>query len=124
MKTRGFTLIEIIAVVLIMGLLTLLVFPKILNQVQSQKETVSEVSLQIIYTANQLYLIERSNEYPMTSGATYCVSLETLVSDGKLKKPLKDFTSGKEIALNQVVKTVVNTYGEGEYSLVNANECP
>lgn len=121
---KGFTLIEMIAVVLIMGLLTLIVFPMILNQVQSQKQNVSDASLQIIYAANQLYLSENNNEYPMITGATYCVSLETLVNDGKLKKPLKDFSTGKEIALNQIVKTIVNTYGEGEYSLVSEKECP
>lgn len=121
---KGFTLIEMIAVVLIMGLLTLIVFPMILNQVRSQKQNVSETSLQIIYTANQLYLSENKNEYPMLAGSTYCVSLETLVNDGKLKKPLKDFSTGKEIALNQIVKTIVNNYGEGEYSLVSEKECP
>lgn len=120
---KGFTLIEMIAVVLIMALLTLIVLPTIVNQIQSQKENISDASLKLITSATELYLEERENEYIMMPGATYCISLETLVNDGKLKKPLQDLSTGKEISLNQVMKTVVNSYGEGEYSLVKPDEC-
>lgn len=121
MKKSGFTLVEMVAVILIMALLTIIVLPTIINQIRSQKENISETAMQLISNATELYLSE--NEYSMRYGETYCISLETLVNDGKLKSPLMDFSTGKEIPLNQVVKTVVNEYGTGEYSIVDTSQC-
>lgn len=123
MKRRGFTLIEMIAVVLIMALLTLIILPTITNQIRSQKENISDASLKLIYEATNLYLSEKQEEFPLKAGATYCTSLETLVNEGKLQRPLKDMTTGKEIPLNKVVKTVVNEYNDGEPELVEADAC-
>ncbi len=123
MKKIGFTLIEMIAVILIMALMTLIVLPTIMNQIQSQKQNISNTALQLIYSANELYLREKEHDYPMYEGATYCVSLESLVNDGKLKSPVEDLKTGKQITLNQIVKTEVNAYGDGEYSLVAPTEC-
>lgn len=123
MKKHGFTLIEVIGVVLIMGLLTLLILPPIVNQLSSRKKEISNASLQLIYDATDLYVKERESIYPITPGATYCISLETLVNDGKLKRPLRDLSTGKEIPLNQTVKVAVNEYEEGIYTLVNLKEC-
>lgn len=120
---KGFTLIEMIAVVLIMALLTLIILPTIINQVQSQKDNISASSFELIKGATELYLGENENAYPMVSGATYCIALETLTDDGKLKKPIKDLSTGKEIPLNKIVKVIVNSFGDGEYTLVDANAC-
>ncbi len=123
MKKKGFTLIEMIGVVLIMGLLTLLILPSIVNQLSAKKEEISQASLKLIYDATDLYVKERESTYTMTTGSTYCITLETLVNDGKLKNTIKDFTTEKEIPLNKVVKVTVNEYEEGEYVLVNSGEC-
>ncbi len=123
MKKRGFTLIEMVAVILIMALLTIIVLPTIINQIRSQKENISGTAMQLISSATELYLSERSNEYSMYFGDTYCIPLETLVNDGKLKSPVKDLSTGKEIPLNQIVKIEVNEYGNGEYSIVDTNQC-
>lgn len=123
MKKNAFTLVEMLAVILIMALLTLVVLPPILNQVNSQKENVSEISLKMIYDATDLYISEDTTKYPKVSGDTYCISLETLVNNGFLKKPLTDMKTGKEIPLNKKVKVLINNYGEGTYTLVEQNGC-
>ncbi len=123
MKKKGFTLVEMIAVILIMALLTLIVLPTIVNQIRSQKENISDAAMQLISNATELYLEEKTSEYSMRHGETYCISLETLANEGKLKRPLKDLSTGKDIALNQVVKVIINEYGQGEYTLVNSNQC-
>ena len=119
MKQKGFTLTEMIAVVLIIALLTIIILPSILNQLQSQKDNISKASMQLIYDATELYIKERQSMYPMVAGETYCISLESLVNVGKLKNPLQDLSTGKNIPLNKVVKVLVNEYEEGEYSLVD-----
>ena len=123
MKKRGFTLIEMIAVILIMALLTLIILPTIINQIRSQKQNISDTAMQLLSSATELYLSEKSDEYLMYYGETYCISLETLVNEGKLKSPVKDLSTGKEIPLNQIVKIDVNEYGEGEYTIVDTNQC-
>lgn len=122
MKQKGFTLTEMIAVVLIIALLTIIILPSILNQLQSQKDNISKASMQLIYDATELYIKERQSMYPMAAGETYCISLESLVNAGKLKNPLQDLSTGKNISLNKIVKVLVNEYEEGEYSLLDPQE--
>lgn len=121
---KGFTLIEMIAVILIIAMISITMFPLVMNQLQSQKNKMSETSKKMILTAADLYVSERSNQYPKSISAVYCgVTIKNLVEDGKLKEPLKDFSTGKELDQSQVIKVTINSYGEYEYDIVEPNNC-
>lgn len=121
---KGFTLLEMIAVILIIGMLILTVFPLVANQIKSQSGKIDETTKTLIYSAAELYVKERKSEYPSTNGAVYCdLTLKKLIEDGKLKRPLKNFKNGKELDEQMVVKIMVNTYLEYEYELVDASVC-
>lgn len=120
---KGFTLIEMIAVVAIIALLMITVIPSILNQIGNKKEEMSNANKEAIYTATDNYLDYNSATYPMNANNTYCITLEALVNAGELKSPIKDFESGNEIPLNTVVKAVINGYRDPEYSIVGSDEC-
>ena len=120
---RGFTLVELIATISIIALLSIVIIPSVLNQLGNKKEEISESNKQLIYTATDNYLSYNTEKYPMIPKDVYCITLETLVNNGELKSPIKDFKTGNEIPLNKVVKIIVNDYRDPNYTLVEAQEC-
>ena len=128
---KGFTLIEMIAVIIILALISVIALPNIANQLSQKKEEVSEATKKIIFSATELYMQDRLNSYPRETPdynacnqTCYCVSLQELVNEGLLKKPLKDYQTGQEIPLNKGVKSIINAFGEyDEFELVEAGEC-
>ena len=109
---RGFTLVEMIAVILLMALISITVLPSILNQVNNKKEEISEASEKILFSAASNYLNNKTITYPKLSGNTYCITLKELVQNGELSSPIKDIKSGNEISLNTIIKASLNTYSD------------
>lgn len=118
MKNKfGFTLVEMIAVVVIITLLTLAVVPSILRQINDKNDEVSSLSEDIIFSATDLYMMDNGNKYLMISGEEYYISLETLVTNKYLDNPLKDVISGNDIPLNKCVYVHINGFRDPEYTL-------
>lgn len=103
---RGFTLIEMIAVIGLIGFLALLILPNIVNQLGSKKEEISETTKQLIYAATELYLSDNNIN---SSGS---VTLDKLVESGYLKSPIDDVSCGGEISLTKSVTYNKNEYGQ------------
>lgn len=123
MRTSGFTLIEMIAVVGIIALISLISFPAIINQLGEKKEEISETTKTIIFDAADLYFSDHQSEYPKNIGESYCITLDSLVSSGMLSSPITDYSSGDEIPLTWGVKTTINTFSEySDYNLVEKCE--
>ena len=101
MKKQGFTLVELLGVIVILGIIALISLPPILNQLNSSKKTINESTLKLIYSAGSLYLDERQYDYIRTPGNVFCVTLRELVADGKLESPVTDASTGKEIDLGK-----------------------
>lgn len=118
---KGFTIIEVLAVITLIAILTVIIMPNILNSVNNEKESVSDSAKQMIYDATDIYVKENSEIYPSTEGLNYCIKLETLVNSGKLLSPIKDMKKDKEVPLNYYVKATVNEYNQFDYELVK--EC-
>ena len=112
---KGFTLIEMLAVVLIISLVALVSLPTISNQLADKKKDISDTTMTLINQATDLYMENRISMYPKVTGEKYCVSLDTLVSNGYLSSPIKDFENGKEIPLTKYVVVTVNKYQEYTY---------
>ncbi len=120
MNKKGFTFIEVIAVVVLMALLSLAIVPSILKRVNKEKETVNEVTLDLIYEATDSYVKPKYHTYKTTPGNVYCLSLNTLVANGLLDKNLKDAKTGKAIPLTSQIEISVNSYQEFEYQLLDS----
>ena len=123
MSKKGFTLMEMVAVVAIIALLLITVLPSILIQIDNKKQDISDVNKQMIYAATDNYLDYHKISYPMEANKLYCITLETLVNAGELESPIKDAKTGNTIPLNKVVKVVVNRYNDPVYDLVDSDQC-
>lgn len=77
-KQRGFTLIEIMIVVVIIGILSSIILPKILDKPNQARNTKAQSDIKTIEMALQLYKLDKF-DYPS--------SLNALVSDYLSKVP-------------------------------------
>ncbi len=120
---RGFTLVEMLAVVVILGLVLIIAIPQIQNEVANKKTAVHETTLRMIYDAAELYVTADSHTYKKEVGNTYCIHLQDLVDKELLEEPITNFQDGSALDLSLGIKVVVNEYKEFTYSLQTTSSC-
>jgi prepilin-type N-terminal cleavage/methylation domain-containing protein len=93
-KNKGFTLIEILTVVVILGVLAIIIIPIIDRLMKESDETAYKTQVDAIKTAAESWSEHNSDHLPNTSGGTTTVELRTLKQDGfismKIINPLTD----------------------------------
>ncbi len=104
---KGFTLVELIGVIIILALIMLLAVPPILNSIRSTRNELSDASKKIIYTAANLYVSENLNDFPKYDGNTFCVSIDTLSKKEYLPTIVYDSATGDEIPKDSLVEIKV-----------------
>jgi len=119
MKKQGFTLVEVMGVITLLGLLSVLIVPTVINQIRNSKKEVDEVTQNIIFSATDLYLENKSSKYPKINSNVYCIELQDLVDEGKLKEPIID-VNGNVVELTKQIKITVK---KGNYSYQITNSC-
>ena len=115
MKKRGFTLVELMGVIVIIALISIIVSPLIMNQVASKKENVSSIFKNIVLNATKEYMNGYPNGYKKddVNGTTYCVGLVNLVDAGLLELPLNDPVTGESVNINRYVKMKLVRIADG-----------
>jgi len=119
MNKKAFTLSELIGVVVLLGLIALIAFPPIVKQIKNSKGAISEATEKLIITGASNYVYENKDEFPITSGNIYCVTLKQLVDDNKISSDLKN-SDGDKLNLNKYVKI---TIANNNYVYTVENTC-
>jgi len=121
MKNKGYTLIELLGVVIILALLISFVMPSIIKTIKKSNNTKDELVVDLIYNAAELFIKEQSKHIHKEYGNTYCIKLNTLVEENYVKGKLKLSSNEDDIVNTMSVKVV---YTEGfNYEIVNNDEC-
>lgn len=128
MNKKAFTLVEMLAVVVILGLVLLIAIPLIQNQVSNKKGSIHETTLEMIYSATESLIASDPANYPVIYNGeedkiVYCITLQQLVDSGKLEAPIKNFSTGDEINLAYNVKAIPNEFNEFNYELLESTTC-
>lgn len=113
---KGFTLVELIAVVVLMALIALIVFPNILNSFIEKKQEISNYKKDLIYNATELYMSDKLNTYPQDVGATYCILLSTIDREGKIGVEIDDVLDEYDY-----VRVKIGVGNNNSYNLVKAD---
>ena len=74
-KNKGFTLIEMLAVITIIVLIFILVVPKITTSLKNKKSDVDKTTENLVLSATKLYVSDHYSKFEKTSGNVYCMPL-------------------------------------------------
>lgn len=116
MKKNGFTLVELLGVVVLMGLITAAIVVPIINQVNKTKGKLDKASERLLFSSLEIYLSENADTYKNVNGNSYYLTLEELKENGVLES---DFLSKLEnVDMSTQIKVSVsgNSY---EYEIVD-----
>lgn len=109
---KGFTLVELLAVVTLLSLIALLVVPNVLEQKEKKEKEIDEATKQVLYVDAGNYI--RDNDYDIIPGNVYCIGVNTLKDNGYLSINADDFST-------KIIKITIDQNDNFIYSFVD--EC-
>lgn len=116
MKKNGFTLAELLGVVVILSLLLLIVFPSVVKELKEGETTIDNAVEQIIKNGASNYVENNKSTYPTSKNATYCITLDTLVNAGEISKSLLIDKKGNALNLGKKVEVQIQS-GQKTYKM-------
>ena len=117
-KKKGFTLAEILGVIVILGLLLVLIIPLLVKNINKKKEIAEDTGNKLIYEATEQYVGEHSTKY--LNGGTYCIKVKDLIEEGKLVSPVKNIVTGEPLE-DKIIKVTITLAGDITYE--ETSEC-
>ena len=119
MRNKGYTLIELLGVMIILALLLSLVIPSIINVIKSSTEKSDNLINDLVIDATELYIDDYSSEFYEIYGNTYCIPLTELVELNYLKENIE--YEGKDITDTKSVK--ISYTDKYNYEIVDNDTC-
>ena len=83
-NNRGFTLVEMLGVLIILIMIFMIVFPSLTKMIKDTNDKIDSATVSIIEEAAASYLSEKSDVYPKDDEYTYCITLTNLIDNANL----------------------------------------
>lgn len=119
MNKKGFTLAELIGVVIILGLIVLLVVTPILSQIRNQSSKIDNLTMNLLFSTAENYIDENPTKYIYDSNKVYYLSIELLLEKGILDKNFLNKYNEDTLNKNFIIK-VTNDENAFDYELINS----
>ncbi len=112
MNTRGFTLVEIIAIMVILVSIFLVSFPALDSMLKSDEEKLYNTMVDDLCIAGKTYLYSNMNLFPELSVVSSEIEIEIseLIKYGSVDKNLKNPKTDKTIENNKLQYTVLEDF--------------
>ena len=89
MKQSGFTLVELIAIVSLLGVLVAFAYPKVLDVKEKKEAEINQAKVNLIYNAAKEYVNNNESQFSQ-SQQIYCISLDTLENENLIPVDITD----------------------------------
>lgn len=87
---RGFTLVELLVVIVILSLIAMVAYPSIITIINDSKNSAYDAQVEIIVKAGKEWGVEHPNELPSSSSVKKKICLTSLVSEGYIDDTIKN----------------------------------
>lgn len=92
---KGYTLVEVLAVIIILGIVGLIAIPAVYNSIETSKQKSYNSQVELIINEAKRWAVSNNELLPTTENDVYKLSIRTLISggyinnaeNGKLKDP-------------------------------------
>ena len=118
MKNKGFTLVELLGVIVILAIIALIVFPAVNNVISTSKETVYQTQINKILKAACDFSLQNTNYLPDKGDKAY-VTLGELKYEGLIDVDIKN-TETKKVFEDNLVVSINNVGANYKYSNINS----
>lgn len=118
MKEKGFTLVELLAVLVILAIIFVLVFPSVSNILSQSKDTIYQSQINNILSATYDFSLKNINYLPEYNKKRY-ITLGELKYEGIIDVDIKDPNTNENFPDNLVV-SISNVGANYQYSDKNA----
>ena len=112
MKKTGFTLVELLAVIVLLSITITIVIVKVDKNIKNSKELGNKMQIETIESAGQLYVVEhRSSLSNINQKKVDTVSIETLINSGLLQeKDVKEINKSNIILIAEINNNIKVKY--------------
>lgn len=117
MNKKAFTLVELLAVIIVLGILLVIIVPKIFSTISKSKEDIYKVKEDQMKKAAEDYTLYNVTEMPTSIGTKININLIDLIN-GKFINQIKDLDDDS-ICQGYVVITKTNTENYSYTSCIN-----
>lgn len=119
---KGFTLVELIAVLVILSIIALIVTPNIMVSVKEYQEQLYETEIQALESAAKNWVADNISEVPIDNNKSLIITIQDLVENGYFDENATDPSGGKFDDSNHFTFVVVNSsYIEDELNQSESN---
>ena len=107
---KGFTLIELMGVIVVMSIILLVGLPTISNMMKKDVESTYERYLVELYAASESYFVENKDFYPALAapGGQAYVTIDELMSEGYIRNVVTDPETNEDLPIETQVEVTVN----------------
>lgn len=118
MNKKGFTLVELLAVILVISIITLIAMPQVLNQFSNYTGELKEKERDMIIEAGRTYVELNSSAF----NTSKCIQLSTLVNAELLNEKFVVEAINQDYNSQYKIKVTVDSTGY-VVTLVPASDC-
>lgn len=119
MDKKGFTLVELLAVVVLLGVIGYFALSTIIEKVEENRSRVDSATLRVIKAATQQYMNANSNKISKKDGNIYCFDLEDVLTLSNMED-LNPNTRKRLTAESSKIKT---TFTNKSFDIELTNTC-
>lgn len=120
MKNKGFTLVELLAVIILIGVLSLIVTVTVNNTIKENKQKSCNIQIENIKTGAKNWASKNVFRLPSEEGGNITLTLKDLKDSGFVVKDIKNPKTGELFDDNITIKI---TRKDNDYSYEIGVEC-
>lgn len=107
-KNNGFTLVELLGVIIILAFLAFLVSEVIINNINDTNNKMENLAIDTIISSAREYVSKNPNEFPKVIGDVYYLTYEELVAEKLINDDMLPKLDSVEDLKNQYIKIEYN----------------